>query len=183
MITLHYYSGNETNRSNSLLEDSYLPGICTCILASAFDRTDVINSGKILYMGGDIGLRKKAETRQLSWQGTPGKQLPVIVRPSRLISIFRKAGEMSLNSHLNVSEMSPNSWKISTNFGWVVRGWTAIVLVTEHTKEMKRRTRTWGTRACGFERERLKLQPGTQKIMAKFSNTQHRSFSSLQITA
>lgn len=39
---------------------------------------------------------KGAATLQLGWQGMPGKLLPVIVRLSRLISIFRRAGEMSL---------------------------------------------------------------------------------------
>lgn len=48
---------------------------------------------------------ESVEAPRPAWQRTPRKQLPVIVRLFGLISIFGRAAEMSLNSHLNVSEI------------------------------------------------------------------------------
>lgn len=80
---------------------------------------------------------KSAETLQPSWQGTPGKQLAVIVRLSWLISIFGHAGEISLNSHLNVIK---NCWNSHPNVCVCVcmSGWgslTNAVGIRPHKQE------------------------------------------------
>lgn len=98
--------------------DSWLRSVICSALASAFDRADVINAVKCCRCTWELcgaehlkrNWVKSAETLQPCWQGTAGKQLAVIVRLSWLISIFGRAGEISLHSHLNVSEHCWNSY-------------------------------------------------------------------------